>query len=336
MGKVVTGQGLQEFIESGKVTHVTDHKPKGNGSMALEVKKEQPVVDLGEKSKTTDTTVATQVEKPEDDGVDAEDQKDLADIPDYATKIRDKIGKKHRAMKEAQEAAAEAERFAEQQFNERKLAEKRAEAAELRAKELEGKASPAAKEPDTKAPDMKDFTNAQGQVDWDKYTDAKSEYAAKKAVAEDRAQRAKAESDARMQAKIQVAASKYPDFWDVLKSNDALVPDAVLHYITESDHGADLTYHLAKHPEITEKLSKMPPIKAIAEVGKLETQFEKTAKPAETTAAVSKASERGGAPPPITPISATGAGTVNTDPSKMGYRELRAYERQRAMEKKRR
>lgn len=327
MGKVVTGAGLQEFIENGTVTHVTNHKPKDNASAPLEVKAVAPIVDL----KPTEPAKAPETSPTEDTNEGLE-----PDELEFSEQIRKKIGKKHRAMMEAKEAAAEAERFAEQQFNERKLAEKRADDALARAKELESKVNPPAKAPELKAPDIKEFTNEQGQIDWDKYTDAKSEYAAKKAVAEDREVRAKEQQEAsqraqeaQFKARLNKAETKYPDFLKVVGAADVLVPNAVLQYITESEYGADLTYHLAKHPELTEKLSKLPPIKAIAEVGKLETQFENPAPKAETPPAASKTPERGGAPPPITPISATGAGTVNLDPAKMSFQELRAYERER-------
>jgi hypothetical protein len=335
MGKVVTGAGLQEFIEKGTVTHVTDHKPKANGAVPLEVKKDTPVAELSppKEAEKAPETVQT---PPADENEGLE-----PDELEFSEQIRKKIGKKHRAMKEAQETAAEAERFAEQQFNERKLAEKRAEEAERRAKELEAKAAPP--KPELKAPDIKDYTNEQGQTDWDKYTDAKSEYAAKKAVAEDREARAKeqaaqqqAQMEAQWRARLQVAETRYPDFLKVVGAAETWVPNAVLAYITESDYGADLTYYLAKNPDQAKELAKLSPTRAVARLGKLETQFEKPAKPAETAPAASKAPERGGAPPPITPISASGAGTVNLDPSKMGYKELRAYERARDMEKKRR
>jgi len=331
MGKVVTGAGLQEFIEKGTVTHVTNHKPKENGAAPLEVKKEAVVVDLKPAEPPADT------KQPETPAPDDPNEGLEADELEFSEQIRKKIGKKHRAMKEAQEAAAEAERFAEQQFNERKLAEKRADEAIARAKELEAKVTPPVKEPELKAPDIKDFTNEQGQTDWDKYTDAKSEYAAKKAVAEDRAERQKeqeaaqkAAADAQWRARLQVAETKYPDFLKVVGAADMFVPNAVLQYITESDHGADLTYYLAKHPEEAKEIAKLSPTKAVARVGKLESQFEKPTKPTEPVAAApAKAPERGGAPPPITPISGTGAGTVNLDPAKMSFQELRAYERER-------
>jgi hypothetical protein len=52
-------------------------------------------------------------------------------------------------------------------------------------------------------------------------------------------------------------------------------------------------------------------------------------------AVVPKTPERGGAPPPITPISSQGSGTVVTDPSKMDFKQLRAYERDKQRSKRR-
>lgn len=337
MGKVVTGAGLQEFIESGKVTHVPNHKPNG-AAPALEVKPTAAVVELNDnKAAEAPKTVEPEAKAPVEDLNEGLEPDEL----EFSEQIRRKMGKKHRAMKEAQESAAEAERFAEQQFNERKLAEKRAEEAERRAKELEAKIAPPQKAPELKAPDIKDFTNEQGQIDWDKYTDAKADYRAELKWREKEAERAtkeeaaqKAANEAQWRARLQVAETKYPDFLKVVGAAETWVPNAVLQYITESDYGADLTYYLAKHPEEAKAIAILSPVKAVARIGKLETQFEKPAKPAETAPAASKAPERGGAPPPITPISATGAGTVVVDPSKMDFKQLRAYERERAMKKR--
>jgi hypothetical protein len=119
------------------------------------------------------------------------------------------------------------------------------------------------------------------------------------------------------------AKAKYPDFLEVVGKADTQVPNAVLQYITESQFGPDIAYHLASNPEAVAKISKLPPIKAIAEIGKLELTFEtpKAEKPEP------KPVERGGAPPPITPLSGSGSGSVNTDPSKMSFKELREFER---------
>ena len=312
MPKVVTGAGLQEFIETGKHEVMKADKPSAEAA-PLEVKKETPAVDIKPEEKAP--------EKPEvkDEGLEPEDH-------DLSEAIRKKIGKKHRAMKEAQEAAQDAKTFAKNQYERARLAEERASALERELSEAK-KATP--KEPELKKPDIKDFTDNAGQIRWTDYTDKAAEYAAAKAVEGERARFAQ-EQEARTKAeRLEKAKVKYPDFLDVLGATDAQVPNAVLQYITESEYGPDISYFLAKNKAEVDRISKLPPIRAIAEIGKLETTFEKPAKPAEAAAAPPVA-ERGGAPPPITPVSGTGSGTVNLDPAKMSFRELREYEKSKS------
>ena len=110
MGKVVTSKGLNEFVQSGTVTHVPDHKPEAKAEKP-EVKEEVKPVEIKAEVK--------EPEKPDVEGLEA----DEIDLPE---RVRKSIGKKHRAMKEAQEAAAEADRLAESQYNRAMLAERRA------------------------------------------------------------------------------------------------------------------------------------------------------------------------------------------------------------------
>ena len=78
-----------------------------------------------------------------------------------------------------------------------------------------------------------------------------------------------------------------------------------------------------------EGITKLSPIKAIAAIGKLETQWEKKAEPAKVeTPVIPKA----GAPAPIKPLAA-GTGTIQVDPSKMDFKQLRAYEAERRRNK---
>jgi hypothetical protein len=92
-----------------------------------------------------------------------------------------------------------------------------------------------------------------------------------------------------------------------------------------------IAYALAKDPELTQRIAKMKPILGLAELGKLEDKL--TAKPPKEVIPEpkleEKVPERGGAPPPITPIATNASGTVNTDPARMSFQELRAYEKQR-------
>ena len=289
MAKVVTNQGTEDF----KPPKVEAKEPA-----KLEVKDTPKPVELGEAK-------AEKPPEPTDEGLEADD----VDLTEH---VRKKINKKHRQMKEAQEAAADAEAFAKTQFDERRLVESERDRLKRELDEVKNKAAPAPQEPELKKPDIKDFTDDKGQVRWTEYTDASADYAAKKAVADERARQAqerdqqtKAQAEAAFRARLSKATEKYPDFMEVLGKSEALLPNAVLQYITESDYGPDVSYHLATHPETADRISKLPPIKAIAEIGKLELTFETPAK-AEAKAEA-KPVERGGAPPPITPISGSGS-----------------------------
>lgn len=348
MAKVVTSEGLTEFVQSGKYTQVENHKPgKANDAPALEVKKDAPTTDIGEQTKA-DATEPKETKEP-DEGLEAEDN----DLPD---RVKSRIGRKHAAMKAAQaladsrgEELAELERLAETQFNERRLQEKRAEAAEARARELEGK-QPQKAEPELKKPTVDDknedgswkYRDAAGNVDWDKYTDAKADYAADAKMkerdakeAQERAEAQQAEAAARVKANADKARKAHPDFDKVMASvanTDAdRVPQFVLNYIFESDSGAEIAYHLAKNPEESKRIASLKPILGLAELGKLADTLGKPA--ANTGNGAAPVRERGGAPPPITPLSGSGSGSVNTDPAKMSFKELRAYERAKARER---
>lgn len=352
MGKVVTSQGLTEFIQSGTVTHVENHKPGKSTTAPLEVKKDAPTTDIGEKPKADDTKVEPKETKEPDEGLEAEDN----DLPE---RVRSRMGRKHAAMKAAQALAdsrgaevTELERLAESQFNERLLQEKRADAAEARAKELETQQPKKAVEPELAKPTADDknddgtwkYRDASGQVDWDKYTDAKADYAAaikqreyEAKQAQERGAAEQAEAAARVKANADKARKAHPDFDKVMASvanTDAdRVPQFVLNYIFESEHGAEIAYHLAKNPEESKRIATLKPILGLAELGTLAAKLSQPASANTGNGTAPVARERGGAPPPITPLSGSGAGSVNTDPSKMNFKELRAYERERARSK---
>lgn len=324
MGKVVTSKGLNEFVESGKVTHVPDHKPEAKAEKP-EVKEEVKPVEVKAEVK--------EPEKPDVEGLEA----DEIDLPE---RVRKSIGKKHRAMKEAQEAAAEADRLAESQYNRAMLAERRANELEEQLKKAKPPEPP--KAPELKAPDENDPQwTENGQFNWRKFTAAQSDYAAKKAVAdydreqnERRATAERTEHETRIAASAEQARKAHTDFDAVMESAKGtaadIVPQFVLNYIYESDQSAQIAYYLAKNPEETQKIAKMKPILGLAELGKLADKL--TTKPVEPPKEVAPVvvPERGGAPPPITPIATTASGTVNTDPARMTFRELREFEKSRS------
>lgn len=345
MGKVVTSQGLTEFVQSGTVTHVPDHKPNGNGAAPLEVKKDAPTLDVslpGEKAPEKPPETAA---KPPETATEEHDEPltdDEKTLPEKAQKeiqrAKRAVNKKHAEMKAAQEELAEAERFGELQFNEKKLLEQKISQLQGEVEALKPKAAPP---PEAKAPEMKDFTNEQGQVDWDKYTDAKADYAAKQAVKAERERQAeekRAEVTEKLRAKHQTSEDKAKEAhkdWDQVMSKIQGTaadnqPQFVLNFMSESDISGELRYYLASHPEEAEKIAKLSPIRGIKELGRIEDSLIKPSTAAKETPAVEGATAKPGAPPPITPLSGSGTGAVNTDPSKMTYKELRAYERERA------
>lgn len=310
MAKVVTSEGLTDFVQTGKVDVVKNDPP-------LEVKKEPVIQDIKEKPKE-------EPKKVDDEGLEADDV-------DLSEHVRKKIGKKHRAMKEAQESALEAERFAENQYNRARLAEQKAAEVEAQLKELQAKGEKP-KEPEAKKPDPQSFMDDKGQFKAFEYAEALAAFSANEAVAKDRAKQDEERRNSEAQkaadiakARVSETIKKHPDYETVMAEADVKTHNAVLQYLSGSEHIGEVSYYLAKHPDFVERINKLNPLKAIAEIGKLELTFEP--KEPEKSEPVQKVS---GAPAPITPLNSSGSVNTNTDPSKMSYKELRAYERARA------
>jgi hypothetical protein len=337
MGKVVTSQGLQDFVSSGKFEQVTDHKPGKAPEVKVEAK---PEVKAEEPKIETKDPEPKQAElNTENEGWEDFTEEERKILGERATA---KFNKKHRAMKEAQEAAAENERFAEQQFNERRLAEKRAQEAEDRAKALEAQVAPKAVEPELKEPSETDPKYVKdGQFDWKAYSKDVAKFEAAQAVADERKKQAderaaaeRNELEARVKASADVARKAHSDYDQVISSVKGTpadqVPQYVLNYLLESPNAGEVAYFLAKNPEESARISKLKPILGLAELGKLEDRLTKPVAPAKAAEPVVVArSERGGAPAPITPLNGEGVSGVVTDPSKMDFKQLRAYERAR-------
>lgn len=357
MGKVVTSQGLNEFVTEGKTevvnvsagnsaagTESAGSKANAAAGKAAPAATESAVGDavaevVAEASKASNKGQSTE-DLVKELGLDKEfSAEELKTIGERVTRS---MAQRHRRMKEAQEAAAEAERFAETQFNEKRQVERERE--ELRSRlEAAEKARPNAPEK-PKEPVIDDFKDDKGNVDWVKFVDARSEWRANEAVAKDRAERervqqeaAKAAAELEARARFQKAKERYPDFEEVMaRAGETLIQQAVLDYLTESEQGPDLTYYLINHPEEVERIKRLSPTAALAAVGKLETKIEgelRGDQPSNGSTSQSTRAEKGGAPAPITPLG-VGSGIVPKDPTKMTFKELRAYERQREQEKR--
>lgn len=321
--QVVTSENFQQLIETGKVP---DFKPPE--APKADAKVEEPAK---EPARAADGTFAeVKADKVDDKAAPAAEDDDGL-TPDekarFTEQISRKIGAKHRQMKEAEE-------FGRNQYLERLAAEKRAEALEHELGELKEKSRPAPAV-EKAQPKPEDFTTVA------EYTDALTDWKVDKKFAEREQQqadaKAKAEADANtkaFQTRLAAAIKEIPDYQAVIDGSEAIARHHILNYLIESDVGPKLQYHLAKNPEVLDRLNQLSPIKAIAELGKLETKLDKPAEQKVDTAKLNSVVPVSQAPAPITPIEGKTT-PVHKDPATMSVPELREYERQREAAKRR-
>jgi hypothetical protein len=167
------------------------------------------------------------------------------------------------------------------------------------------------------APKREDFD------DYETYLEARADYRADQKVrtvlAEQQArtqystqQNSEAQRLARYQQDLDKARTSIPDFDEVTDAADVPVTQTMRDAILESEVGALLTYHLAKHPLEAERIARLSPVAQAKAIGAIEATL--ATKPAPR---VSKA------PAPIRPISGSSGG--HADPSKMTMDEYTAY-----------
>jgi hypothetical protein len=298
--QVVTSENMLELIEKGRVADFVAPKSEG------ETKVDEPKVETkteevkAEGEQQTAPETAAEQKKPEA----AED-----DLPERA---QQRINAKHRQMKEAEE-------FGKAQYLEKLAAEKRVGELEAKVAELEKSKSPAPVDEPAKAPKQEDFETVQ------KYVDALVDWKLQERRDEDAkkaAQSAQAAIESAHQARVKKFAESHPDYQETLEKADLTLALPVLQYIRESELGPDLALHLSQNVEIAERLNRLSPIKALAEIGKIEAKL--TPAKADEPKPTTKQPEVSRAPAPITPIEGKKE-PVHKDPSEMNFKELRAH-----------
>lgn len=316
MGKVVTSQGMRDFVQSGKHETIKNDPPppKNEPAPPLEVKKEIAPTELKE-------------EKPDYKDDDAETQAEI----DKSERFKKLIGKKHYEMKKAQAEAESADRLAEEQFNRARLAEQKLAEYDAKLKELEAKAAPK-EQPKQEKPDPAKFNDDKGQFRAFEYAEALAAWSADQRLAEfvakqesDRKAQESAIAEARARELINQTKTKYPDYDERIRSlmaEDLKTHSSVIGYISASDQIGELNYYLATNPDFIKRINAMHPLKAVAAIRDVELTFEKPEPKKPEAPKVAS-----GAPPPITPLPTGGAVDTNTDPSKMDFRQLREYRR---------
>jgi hypothetical protein len=347
LAKVITSQGLTEFVQEGKFQQVANHK-KGQPSEAppLEAVKEAPTIDISP-AKTQEKPAeapkpAEETKHPESDHDEplTEEEKTL---PEKAQKeiqrAKRAVNKKHAEMMAAKEELLELERFGETQFNEKRELEKKLSALETQLESLKQQAKPP--EPELKEPDEKDakYRNDKGEFDWKQFSKDQAVFEADKAVKAERKRQAdeRSQSENRKlmerhtaaEAKAREAHKDFDAVMERIQGTDLDKPPSfVLGFLNDSELSGEMRYYLATHTDETKKIFELSPIRGIKELGKIEDSLIKPSTTTKETPVASGAIPRG-APPPITPLNGEGSSGIQTDPSKMSFKQLREYEKSR-------
>ena len=209
--------------------------------------------------------------KPEPDAAAQEPGEDEIEGPDgltpkqkreFTAAMQKTIAKKHRMQKEAEERE-------QSEYNQRQLAERRADELAAEIAKIKAAQTPAPLEP--KAPERKDFP------DDAKYADALIDYRVDQKLAKQLAEQAKQrEADRQAEVmrvageRIDIARTLVEDYDEVVGSVETPVPAVVAGYMQESEMFAELGYHMARHPEVLEKISRMTAARQLVEIGKIE------------------------------------------------------------------
>lgn len=118
--------------------------------------------------------------------------------------------------------------------------------------------------------------------------------------------------------------SKNPDYEEVLgdfkdRYKNANAPE-INQFLIESDIGPEVLYHLANNYDVVDRLLTLPPMRRVAELGKIEATLTSKAAPTKPVQKVSKA------PPPVTKEKGVAPVTKRLDDpnlSQAEYRQLR-------------
>jgi hypothetical protein len=281
-------------------------------------------------------TAETPADDEEDDnGLTAAERDGLTE------RMQKTIGKQYRKRKEAEE-------FAAAQYSQAKLAEQRAAELERRLAETEARLKPAVEAPAApEKPKREAFANEY------EYVDAMIQWGVderlREKAKEDAAAAEKRKFDERIETakgRITRAIELVPDFAEVVnsKAGETMLSPAIGTYLEESEMVAELTYYLAKNPDVLVSLMKLSPHSQLVKIGKIESTlspFEskaatttqndpesskatpngqaKPAPSADTDTSLSK--PRGKAAPVITPLEGTGSAGISKDSKDMNIRE---------------
>lgn len=294
----------------------------------------EPTPKEGEQAAKVETAKAAEVK---DD--DEEDHNGLtaAEREGLTERMQKTVGKQYRKRKEAEE-------FAAAQFNERRMIEQRASDLERENAELRAKTTPKQETPAAPAePKRENFANEAA------YVDAMIQFKVDERMAEkaeeDRQAGIRREAEKRLEtakSRILKAIDAQPDFEAVVGSVDTNLSPAIATYLEESEMVAEVSYYLAKNPEVLDSLLKLSPHSQLVKIGKIEstlspfgsetTSHDDTSSDATSNGKAAKAAPskdtdidlskpRSKAAPVFSPLDGTGSAGIDKDSKDMNIRE---------------
>jgi hypothetical protein len=324
MVQVVTNENMQQFIETRQVPEFKAPEPPKAVVAPDATKAAEPAVDAGKALARDDSgkfVKTDEVKKDDTAAAAADDDDDTSKLSESVQrKIERIIGKKHKAMKEAEE-------FGRDEYRERRAAVERADALQRELDALKGTKSgngTASSEGDEPKPE--DFKTV------GEYTKELTKYEVAQARKADSANAAKQNQKQQIETvqqqfaeRIAATAKEIPDYHEVVEAADWEVPHHMQAYFVDSENGARLGYELAKDRAQFDRIAKLSPIRALAELGKLEDKlFAKKADATSDKGVPAASTQVSRAPAPITPLEGKST-TVAKDPSQMSFAELRAH-----------
>lgn len=229
-----------------------------------------PEVAKPEAGKTAEASAAEKTAKSdwseelEADGLTPAEKTELTE------KMKRAVGRRTARMREAEE-------FATDQYNHRTLAERRADAAERELAELKAKQTPTPAKEEPKEPTAADFKDAQGNVDWEKYIDAKSGWKADQKIAEERGREAKerdqaaiVEAGKTLEQRLTAAKGAREDWEEKMTAFTAPFPPHVEVFLQDSELVGELLYHLGSNPDELKRIATLRPDRALVALAKIE------------------------------------------------------------------
>lgn len=170
----------------------------------------------------------------------------------------------------------------------------------------------------TEKPNMEDFDTDyeynEALMDW-KLDQREKKLAAEKPEVKEEPTPKQTQVDRKIQASLEKAAEKYPDFDKVTEGLE--VPTDTLPVFSRLENAGDVAYWLGKNPDIADEISGLDAASAGAELQKISINL----KPKKTT----------NAPKPNEPVSGTGGGIKNLEQMSQGE-----YNRARSKQEKER